>query len=627
MVFVALLLMGVSAYSFRPGQEEGLPLGVGAALLGGVALSLALRYSSAADTLSTPTLAAAPTDATHRWGALALAAVCWFLLAESNGDLLHLPLISNLSQHLQFGLFAAGIVLWVWGFGGLAQPRLDKYLVVITLLALLVRLWALEDAVHFFVDETNFVDAVIRLNNEDQTRLLTPFDAVAAFTWVYPYLQTITTDLFGHSLTGLRMVSVVFGTLTVPALYLLARTLFDRKTALLAALFLATFPPHVHLSRLGLNNIADPLFGTLALAFLVRGAKTQRPGDYVLAGAALGLTQYFYEGGRLLFLGLVIVCLLGMAVTKRLRWRAAALLLLIAAITAAPLYYTYLAHHLPVVPRLNSNIWDNRFWASLLLASKDDPVLHFYLVRQISYPLLHLIHRPDDSGFYYGGVTPLILGYLVPAFLLGIVYALRRRPAAAALLLTWILFTVLGNSLLRWNEYTPRFAVVFPALCLLIAVGVRYTLPVRPWMIGALALALAVPQLVYYFGPHLDLYNRQIREYHDHQDVLYRAAQFPPGTFVHIISGDLVWTPHLETLKRFWNLDIAFRALSSDEFIREGLSDLPSGRDHAFFIEPGNIAAMNLLRQRLNLEGPPQWSPYNVPRERQYVLLYYHPPG
>jgi hypothetical protein len=299
-------------------------------------------------------------------------------------------------------------------------------------------------------------------------------------------------------------------------------------------------------------------------------------------------------------------------------------------LTAAPLYYTVLAHHLPVVPRLNSNTWDRTLWASLLLAPIDDPVLG-YVVQQISNPLLHLIHRPDGSGFYYGGTTPLILGYLVPAFLLGIAYTIRRRPAAAALLLTWIAFTILGNSLLRWSDFTARFAVVFPALCLLIAVGIRYTLPLllpaRPWLIGALALALAVPQLAYYFGPHLDLYNRQVREYHDHQDVLYRAAQFPPGTFVHIISGDLVWLPHLETLKRFWTLDIAFRVVSSDEFIREDLLDLPPGRDHAFFFEPENVAVINLLRQRLNLDEPPRWSPYNVPRERQYVLLYYHPPG
>src|SRR5690606_27829994 len=108
-------------------------------------------------------------------------------------------------------------------------------------------------------------------------------------------------DILGHNLTGLRIFSAVFGTLTVPALYLLARELFDRRTALLAALLLATFPPHIHFSRLGLNNIADPLFGVLALAFLVRGLKRGGLRDYALSGVMLGLTQYFYEGGKLLY--------------------------------------------------------------------------------------------------------------------------------------------------------------------------------------------------------------------------------------------------------------------------------------------------------------------------------------
>ena len=94
---------------------------------------------------------------------------------------------------------------------------------------------------------------------------------------------------------------------------------------------------------------------------------------------------------------------------------------------------------------------------------------------------------------------------------------------------------------------------------------------------------------------------------------------------MHIISGELVFRPHIETLTRFWNLDVVVEAQSSDRFIREGLRNLTPGVDHAFFFEPENLAVRNLLRQRLDLQAPPEWSPYNVPRERQYVLLYYSP--
>jgi hypothetical protein len=272
---------------------------------------------------------------------------------------------------------------------------------------------------------------------------------------------------------------------------------------------------------------------------------------------------------------------------------------------------------------------DETFWAALALASTDDSVLNYYVSWQIQRPLLHLVHKPDGSGFYYGGGTPLILGYLVPAFLLGIFYVLWRRPAAFALLFAWIGLTVLGNSFLRWNDWTPRFAVLFPALCLLMAVGLRYTLPlILPErsldrrLVTALALALAIPQLVYYAGPHLEMYNQQIREYRDHQDVLYRSRQFPAGTHVHIITRQLVFMPHVETLTRFWNLNVGVEVQTPEEFMAEGLPNLSLGANHAFFFEPDNLTIPALLEQRLNLEPPPQWSLFNVPRDKQYLLYY-----
>ena len=536
---VACLLMALSAYCFRPGQDEGLALGLGFMLSGGIAFGFALRKSNNLTLTPEPVTANSTRVSPMRLLAVAPGVICLVLLALSSGGLLRLPV------NLQFGLLVGGIALWLWAFGGIGFSRPDRWLALITLAGLLARVWALEDAVHFFVDETNFVDAVIHLKNDDQTKLLTPFSTLTAFTWVYPYLQSLSTNVFGHSLTGMRVVSAVIGTLTIPALYLLAKYLFDRKTALLAALFLATFPPHVHLSRLGLNNIADPLFGTLALAFLARGARTQRPADYALSGAALGLTQYFYEGGRLLFPALVGLCLLGMAATRRASWRGAALLLLSAVVTVAPLYYTYLAHRLPLVPRLNSNTSDNAFWTALMLASTDDPVLH-------------LVNRPDGSGFYYGGGTPLILGYLVPVFLLGIFHVFWRRKGASALLFAWVLFTVRGNSFLKWNDWTPRFAVVFPALCLLMAAGLRCTLPLilpnrtqgfKPLVgsMGAVAVALAIPQLAYYFGPHLALFNLQIREWRDHRMCCIAPPNSPP---VHTCTSSLASWFSGRTLKR-----------------------------------------------------------------------------
>ena len=76
--------------------------------------------------------------------------------------------------------------------------------------------------------------------------------------------------LVGNNVTGLRLPAALVGSATVPILYLFARDLWGRRTALLSALFLAGYDYHVHYSRLGANNAWDPLFVLLTLWALDR---------------------------------------------------------------------------------------------------------------------------------------------------------------------------------------------------------------------------------------------------------------------------------------------------------------------------------------------------------------------
>ncbi|MFN8372556.1 MAG: glycosyltransferase family 39 protein [Anaerolineae bacterium] len=220
-----------------------------------------------------------------------------------------------LSLDVQFLLLAGGVFGVAWGLGDgkpgtwaqRAAPLRNTSIVLflITLLALVLRLWQLETSVHYFVDELNFVSGVLDIVHARQSgeilHLTHPFHWLAAFPRIFPYWQSWGTAIAGQSYTGLRLPSAVLGTLTVPAVYLLGKNLFDKRVGIIAALLLATFPPHLHFSRLGLNNIADPLFGTLAMAFAARGLKEGRRGDFAWAGVMLGMSQYFYEGGRLVY--------------------------------------------------------------------------------------------------------------------------------------------------------------------------------------------------------------------------------------------------------------------------------------------------------------------------------------
>jgi len=117
-----------------------------------------------------------------------------------------------------------------------------------------------------------------------------------SFPSLYFSIQSLGILLFGQTVLGLRITSAVAGALTVVALYAMVRTLFDRMTAVLAALFLTVLHFHVHFSRIGLNNIWDGLFAVLMFGALAYGWKTGKRKGFVFAGFALGLGQYSWSG-------------------------------------------------------------------------------------------------------------------------------------------------------------------------------------------------------------------------------------------------------------------------------------------------------------------------------------------
>ncbi|RMG80343.1 MAG: phospholipid carrier-dependent glycosyltransferase, partial [Chloroflexi bacterium] len=444
---------------------------------------------------------------------------------------------------------------------------------------------------------------------------------------IYPYFQHLSIQLFGASLGGLRMASTIFGTLTVMALYMLGRVVFNRRVGLLAALLLAVFPPHIHFSRLALNNIADPLFGVLALWLVVRALQRGKAADWLLAGIMLGLTQYFYEGGRLLFPVLVALWLL--LYVRQLPLRAWLYWALGFILIAFPIYYVLWLWRAAPVTRLVLEGVGNDFWARFLAADAGFPQLALYFRERFMPSLLHIFHTPDGSAFYYGGDTPLLWLPLVPFFFMGVAIAVRNGKRGL-LLLMWLLLTVLGNSLIVENDWSARFVVLFPALALLMALGLdglfhlwrMAAIPARflrhVWLAGV--ALLAVGQIGYYFGAHLTRYNQQIRPFRDHQDVGFRSALLPANTDVYLLTNELTFQPHIDTHFRLVGVEgVRVVILPPWAYPYESIHRLPLNNT-SFFFAPDDAETLWRLRRAYGtcLDGP-FFSPYNVPLEKQYV--------
>lgn len=493
-------------------------------------------------------------------------------------------------------------------------------LVVIFIFAAAVRVVDLERAVPRLVDEMHAVRAVTRLWETSDLPLLSQQGEVIAFTWVYPLAQAGAARIYGPSLTALRVISAVCGVFTVLALWGLARILFDRHIALLAALILAAFPPHVHFSRLGLNNIADPLCGTLALMFIARGLRDRRPVDFALAGMALGFTQYFYEGGRLIFPPLALMfALWGRSPRPLLR-----IFLVTFALVAAPVYLAWIITGQAIFPRLDAASTPG-YWGDLMLRGPLGAPLA--VLHDATGPLRFYISQPDRFWFY-GGSSPLVLWWLVPALLLGVAHALRYlRAPGMALLIAWPLLVALGNVPLAEQRDAARYVVAFPALALLGALGIQQAARqiIPRYATAALVCAgviVAAGQTAYYFRQHLPAYNAQFSAAAVVDDMLFRMVTLPPGTHVYIIGEAVVRYDDVTAYAQYKaRSDLSFSILYPSEVTPNYVNELlPAGR-LAFFIEAAHPQTAAILGQTYSL-GRAYLSPYDLPPGDQYLLYF-----
>ncbi len=151
--------------------------------------------------------------------------------------------------------------------------------------------------------------------------------------------------LLGPTPGALRVVAALLGILTIPATYLLGRTLFGTRAGLRAAFLAATTVWTVNLSRVALRAVAAPPLAALALALLWQGLAERRRVLMAWAGLAYGLLFYTYLAARFtpVALGLFLIYL---AIWHRERLWLRGLLIfgLVAALVAAPLGAYLLVH-------------------------------------------------------------------------------------------------------------------------------------------------------------------------------------------------------------------------------------------------------------------------------------------
>ncbi len=494
-------------------------------LLGGLAFLLGGRTAVSGDL---PTWLARPlgraaaflrvTPAQITLLALALAFAWLARLAAGNGLLAFQPVISMLAWVIAIAFAVAGSVAPSTrsATAPRAFDRKDVFIMSILFIgALLLRAVATAQFPNTFSGDEG---SAALFASEILDGLVTNAFTTGWFSFpsLYFTIQSAAIGLGGQTVEAVRITSAIGGALSVVALYALARVMFDRTTAILAAAYLMAAHYHIHMSRIALNNVWDGLFGTLAIFGLWWGWQSGRRGAFILCGLALGLGQYFYVAIRvlpLLFLIWAAVAFWRQRAQFRERLPGLVVAAYIALIVFLPLGLYFAGAPDEFQAPLNRvTIFGD--WLERELANTDRTTADIVLDQAVA-GVMGFTHEP--LRLLYNPGSPLLLAGAATLFLLGVLLSLFTFDLRTLLLLLPLASAIVANAISQDSPASQRYVMAMPLVAIFIALPLaqlvewlgglwpRYRPAVLAAVVGVMALVMAI-DLNYYFNDIYDTY-------------------------------------------------------------------------------------------------------------------------
>lgn len=236
------------------------------------------------------------------------------------------------------------------------EYRIDAVVVILLFLtALLVRFYRIEDVTPgAWGDEITIGEVGEKLID---TGKIIPFieDGLGHPTPLL-YLGGYFTKSFGRSLLTIRLVSVIFGALSIIAFYFLLRQVFSKVIASTVSLLFSFSYPHLVVSRLAYEVTASLFVQILTIIFLFIALRTAKTIFYFLLGATLGLGLYTYLGFRTFLIFILIYVMSVYIESGHLRRNVKQLFVLVAGLIliSTPLIHYAISNWPVLLARTNS---------------------------------------------------------------------------------------------------------------------------------------------------------------------------------------------------------------------------------------------------------------------------------
>ena len=294
------------------------------------------------------------------------------------------------------------------------------------------------------------------------------FNGQAVYS-AHPYLssliQAIFMKLFGSDGFGWRISNACLSAVGVLLVYLFARTFVTRRTALMAALFLAISHYIISFGKIGYNNLQALFAETLVLAAAAWAVRTRRPLAFALLGAGIGFCFYVYPAALYIvpLPLLLLLCYLPPVSRAALgRWAvmAASAIILIIPLLIQPGYW-------------QAKIAGTIFYNSEITKTTLSVASHF--ARNFLYAALSHLYAPQETHFvvvsYVDPLTAALTWIGLACFLR---LAFRERFAAFSLISFATLLFLVGTSHDRPFPSTTRMFLLLPWYALFAAAGLTW---------------------------------------------------------------------------------------------------------------------------------------------------------
>ena len=251
------------------------------------------------------------------------------------------------------------------------------------------------------------------------------------------YLTALSFKLFGVSVFVLRGTVAFFGCLTLPLFYLLVKEaksslsgLQSSPTGLLGMLFLAIAPWHILLTRWTLDYGLIPFTFGLAILVLMKAARRQSTGLYVLASALAALNMYSYGSANIVIPVFLLLCVFFLMRDGILSIRQLFLCMLMFLLVCAPLFLFYFINvcKLPeiITPFFSVERFRSDHTASVFL-SFSDLFLRGEGIKNSKELLLYLSVGVENGEYYtYMPGYWTFYVFTFPVTLVGFVVSLKR---------------------------------------------------------------------------------------------------------------------------------------------------------------------------------------------------------